>query len=162
MAANATITVHPRSPDQAWDAGSCCTQYVNGQRRDETVFAKELVADVEARGCVDAKRVYTAGFSNGGMLSQVLPFQMPGGFAAAARLASTLTIPADECHPSRPVPIYMINGTADPLVGYSSPSFAGGLPVTESFSTWADRDACTGAPATPLQQGKATCQTYGQ
>jgi polyhydroxybutyrate depolymerase len=162
MAAHSVISVHPRSPDQAWDVGTCCTNYVLGRRRDETVFVKELLKDVESKVCVDTHRVYTAGFSNGGMLSQMLACKMADVFAAAAPMASTLTIPPGECNPSRPIPIYMINGTADPLVGYSATSLSGGLPVQQSFTTWAARDGCSGAAQTTLQAGKATCQTYSQ
>jgi polyhydroxybutyrate depolymerase len=162
MASYGMITVHPRSPDQSWDVGTCCTSIVLGRRRDETVFAKELLADVQSKLCVDTHRVYTAGFSNGGMISQMLACKMADVFAAAAPIGSTLTIPPNECTPSRPVPIYMINGTADPLVGYSASGLSGGLAVPDSFKTWADRDGCTGAPTTTLKQGKATCQTYTQ
>jgi len=162
MASYGTISVHPRSPDQSWDVGTCCTNIVLGQRRDETVFVKELLADVQSKVCVDTHRIYTAGFSNGGMLSQMLACKMSDVFAAAAPMGSTLTIPPSECNPTRPIPIYMINGTADPLVGYSMTGLSGGLAVPDSFKTWADRDGCTGSPETTLQQGKATCQTYSQ
>lgn len=162
MAAHGTISVHPRSPDESWDVGTCCTSIVAGRPRDETVFAKELLADVQSRVCVDSHRIYTSGFSNGGMISQMLACKMSDVFAAAAPMGSTLTIPASECQPSRPIPVYMINGTADPLVGYSATGLSGGLAVTDGFATWADRDGCTGSPQTTLQQGKATCQTYGQ
>jgi polyhydroxybutyrate depolymerase len=162
MASNGTISVHPRSPDQSWDVGTCCTGIVLGKRRDETVFVRELLADVESKVCVDTRRVYTSGFSNGGMISQMLACKMADVFAAAAPMGSTLTIPPGECHPSRPVPIYMINGTADPLVGYSAVSLSGGLTVEDSFATWAERNGCTGSPQSTLQQGKATCRTYSE
>ena len=157
-----TITVFPRSPDMSWDAGSCCTTIVNGKRRDETVFAKELIKDFESKVCVDTHRVYTSGFSNGGMLSQMLACKMADVFAAAAPMGSTLTIPADQCTPSRPIPIFMINGTADPLVGYTATAFAGGIPVPQAFQKWSALDMCTGMPMTTLQKGKATCSTYSQ
>jgi polyhydroxybutyrate depolymerase len=156
------ITVFPRSPDMSWDAGSCCTTIVNGKRRDETVFAKELIKDFEAKVCVDTKRVYTSGFSNGGMISQVLACKMADVFAAAAPMGSTLTIPVAECLPSRPIPILMINGTADPLVGYTATAFAGGIPVPQAFKNWSTLDMCIGSPMTTLMMGKATCNTYAQ
>jgi len=159
-AAAGVVTVHPRSPDASWDAGSCCTTVVLGRRRDETVFARELLAELDRKLCVDPKRIYTSGFSNGGMISQLLACKMSEVFAAAAPLGSNLTIPPAECQPSRPVPMLMINGTVDPLVGYSTPSLSGGLSVTESFRTWAEKDRCAGSPVTTFQQGKVTCSTY--
>jgi polyhydroxybutyrate depolymerase len=156
------ITVFPISPDKSWDAGSCCTSSVGGMRRDETVFAKELVKDFESKVCVDTKRVYTSGFSNGGMITQVFACKMADVFAAAAAMGSTLTIPADQCTPSRPIPIFMINGTADPLVGYNAAGLAGGISVPQDVQKWASLDMCTGMPMQTLMKGAATCNTYTQ
>jgi polyhydroxybutyrate depolymerase len=112
--------------------------------------------------CVDTHRIYTSGFSNGGMISQLLACKMADVFAAAAPMGSTMTIPADQCQPSRPIPILMINGTSDPLVGYTSTSFAGGIPVPQAFAKWAALDMCTGMPSNTLTMGKASCSTYAQ
>ena len=160
--AHGTITVYPRSPDKSWDAGSCCTATAGGKRRDETVFAKELVKDFESKICVDTKRVYTSGFSNGGMISQMLACKMSDVFAAAAPMGSTLTIAKTDCQPTRPIPIYMINGTADPLVGYNAPGFAGGISVPDDFKNWAALNKCTDTPQVTLIKGMVTCSTYKQ
>jgi len=155
------IVVYPKSPDASWDAGGCCTQLVGGKRRDETVFAKELIAQVKSKVCVDSKRIYTTGFSNGGMLSQMLACKMADVFAAAAPLSSALTIAKAQCTPGRSIPIYMINGTADPLVSYASASATiGSISVTDTFAFWAMADTCTGSPTTTLQKGAVTCQSY--
>jgi polyhydroxybutyrate depolymerase len=154
------LLVFPRSPDKSWDVGSCCTSTVGGQSRDEEVFARELVKDITSKACVDSKRIYTSGFSNGGMISQMLACKMTDVIAAAAPMGSTLTIPKSECTPSRPIPIFMVAGTADPLVGYSTPGFAGGIVVPEDVQFWVDQNKCTGSPETFLQMGKATCTKY--
>lgn len=156
---NGVLMVHPVSPDQAWDVGSCCTA-VWGMKRDETVFVRELLAEVSSKVCVDEKRIYTSGFSNGGMISQLLACKMADVFAAAAPMGSTLTIDPATCHPSRAIPIWMINGTADPLVGYESPSLSGGLAVPDDIALWADRNKCKGSPRITLQKGAVTCRTY--
>jgi polyhydroxybutyrate depolymerase len=159
--AHGTITVHPRSPDASWDVGECCSNLVLfAARRDEEIFARELLADVQSKVCVDDKHVYTSGFSNGGMISQMLACKMSDVFAAAAPMGSTLTIPPSDCQPTRPIPIMMINGTADPLVGYDAPSLSGGIAATDAFELWADRNLCTGAPVVTLQRGAATCESY--
>jgi polyhydroxybutyrate depolymerase len=159
-AAAKALLVFPRSPDKSWDVGSCCTTTVGGTRRDEEVFARELIKDVIAKACVDEKRIYTNGFSNGGMISQLLACKMADVFAASAPLGSTLTSPAAECKPSRPIPIFMLNGTADPLVGYNSPASSGGLTVPEDVKFWAEKNGCTGAAETFLTKGKVTCTRY--
>ncbi|MFM2418672.1 MAG: hypothetical protein RL385_3395 [Pseudomonadota bacterium] len=159
-AAAKAIVVFPRSPDKSWDVGECCTTVVGGTRRDEEVFARELIKDVVAKACVDERRIYTNGFSNGGMISQMLACKMPDVFAAAAPLGSTLTSPKAECKPTRPVPIFMLNGTADPLVGYNSPGTSGGISVPEDVKFWATTNGCTGEPETFLSKGKVKCTRY--
>jgi polyhydroxybutyrate depolymerase len=159
-AAAKAIVVFPRSPDKSWDVGECCTTVVGGTRRDEEVFARELVKDVVSKACVDERRIYTNGFSNGGMISQMLACKMPDVFAASAPLGSTLTSPKAECKPSRPVPIFMLNGTADPLVGYDSPGTSGGISVPEDVKFWATTNGCTGEPETFLTKGKVKCTRY--
>jgi polyhydroxybutyrate depolymerase len=162
--ASGSLMVYPISPDKSWDAGSCCTSFALGQRRDETVFARELVADVKTKACVDDKRVVTTGFSNGGMVSQLLACTAADLFGAAAVMGSNLTMTnaATDCKPSRPIPIFMINGTADPLVGYDKPALAGGLSVPASFEHWAAADSCTDEPTVTFQQGAVTCKTHSQ
>jgi polyhydroxybutyrate depolymerase len=156
------IVVYPRSPDKSWDTGSCCLATSGGKARDEEVFARELVKDVVSKACVDGKRIYTNGFSNGGMMSQLLACRMGDVFAAVAPMGSTLTIDEATCKPSRPIPMFLINGTADPLVGYDSPSFAGGLTVPADIKFWAEKNKCTGEPEMFLQMGKVTCKRYTQ
>jgi polyhydroxybutyrate depolymerase len=155
------IMIYPKSPDQSWDVGSCCTNTkLLATRRDELVFAKELIADIKTKVCVDEKRIYTAGFSNGGMMSQMLACKAADIFAAAFPMGSTLTIPQDQCKPSRPIPIMLINGTKDPLVGYDSAGLAGGLSVPADYKLWQTKNGCTGEPETTFQKGKTTCTTY--
>lgn len=157
------IMVYPKSPDASWDAGGCCTQISGGKRRDETVFAKELIAQVESKVCVDKKRLYTTGFSNGGMLSHMFACKMADVFAASAPSSGALTIPEAQCTPSRPIPIYMINGTADPLVPYSTASgIIGSISVTDTFANWGKLNGCTGTPVQTLMKGEVTCNTYQQ
>jgi polyhydroxybutyrate depolymerase len=156
------IAVFPRSPDKSWDVGSCCTSTVGGVSRDESVFVRELVADVISKACVDEHRIYTNGFSNGGMISQMIACKASDLFAAAAPMGSTLTIPESDCKPTRPIPIFMVNGTEDPLVGYTAPGFAGGISVTDDYQFWATQNKCTGTPEMFMMMGKATCKRWTQ
>jgi polyhydroxybutyrate depolymerase len=157
------VMVYPSSSDLSWNAGGCCTQETGAPRRDETVFAKELIAAVQSKVCADPKRIYTMGFSNGGMLTQLLACKMSDVFAAAAPSASALTIPTSQCMPSRSIPMYMINGTADPLVSYSTGSLTiGSISVTDTFAFWSTADQCSGMPVNTLTKGAVSCSTYKQ
>jgi polyhydroxybutyrate depolymerase len=103
--------------------------------------------------CVDEKRIY---------ISQMLACKMPDVFAASAPMGSTLTISRTDCKPSRPIPIFLMSGTADPLVGYDAPSLAGGISVPADVQFWADTNKCTGMPENFLMKGMASCQKYTQ
>jgi polyhydroxybutyrate depolymerase len=154
------VMVYPQSPDKSWDVGTCCTEIEGGKRRDEVVFVRELLADVQLKLCIDSKRIYASGFSNGAMLSHMLACRMSDVFAAVVPMSGTLTIPEADCKPTRPIPILMINGTEDPLVGYNASSLSGGLPVRDAFAFWAHENQCTGAPEPSFIHGDASCQTY--
>ena len=96
------------------------------------------------------------------MISQLLACKMPDVFAAVAPMGSTLTIDSSMCTPSRPIPIFLINGTADPLVGYDVVGSSGGLTALADVKFWADKNQCTGTPEKLLMKGKATCSHYTQ
>jgi polyhydroxybutyrate depolymerase len=87
---------------------------------DDVAFIGKLVEKLVADGSVDAKRVYITGISNGGAMTMTLVCKRADLFAAAASVIMNLTEQsANLCRPSRPVPMLMMNGTADPLIPYN-------------------------------------------
>ncbi len=100
-------------------------------------------------GTADAKRVYVAGISNGGAMAMTLVCARADLFAAGASVIMNLTDEAAvTCHPSRPLPMLLINGTADPLVPYeggrgSSYYAADGFWSTEeTLAFWRKLNGC--------------------
>lgn len=86
---------------------------------DDVAFIAKLVEKQVANGTADPKRVYVAGISNGGAMAMTLACARADLFAAAASVIMNLTDEAAvTCHPSRPLPMLLMNGTADPLVPY--------------------------------------------
>ena len=59
-----------------------------GGVRDDVGFLKFLVADLVRRGVSDPKRIYLAGFSNGGFMTLRMICTNSGLFAAVGLLAS--------------------------------------------------------------------------
>lgn len=89
---------------------------------DDVAFVVKLIEKFVADGTIDPKRVYITGLSNGGAMAMTLACARADLFAAAASVIMNLTdASAKACHPSRPVPMLVMNGTADPLI-----PFAGG------------------------------------
>jgi polyhydroxybutyrate depolymerase len=149
------IVVYPNglgSPT-SWNAGPCCSY--DDQTRDDIGFLSDLIDYLGERLCIDQGRVYSTGFSNGGMMSYRLACQMADRIAAIASVAGSMVLPPDECHPARPVPLMHTHGTADPIVpfdGGSGPTWltpAGETPqvfpsVAEEVALFATLNGCSG------------------
>lgn len=83
---------------------------------DDVGFIARLLDWALVRYDIDPERVYATGGSNGGMMSFRLARELDDRIAAvAAFIANEPT--GDECTlPSRPVPVFIANGTEDPLM----------------------------------------------
>jgi polyhydroxybutyrate depolymerase len=116
---------------------------------DDVGFITKLIETYVANGSADPKRIYVTGLSNGGAMTMALVCTHADLFAAAASVIMNLTDEsADACHPQRPVPMLMMNGTADPLIPYaggrgSSRFAADGFWSTErTLNFWRHADGC--------------------
>jgi polyhydroxybutyrate depolymerase len=135
---------------------------------DDVAFIAKLVDKLVADGTADARRVYVAGVSNGGAMAMTLACARADLFAAGASVIMNLTDEAAvTCHPSRPLPMLIMNGTADPLVPYeggrgSSYYAADGFWSTdETLAFWRKLNGCeTGdAGMTDLPDGAPADQS---
>jgi polyhydroxybutyrate depolymerase len=162
------ILVYPNSPDKSWAAGTCCTNFDGGMPdRDDVGFARALVAEISSKACVDSKRVYSTGMSNGGFMSHRLACEAADVFAAVVPVASLVGVA--NCQPSRPISIMHHHGTGDLTVPYdaydagdASPLSAEGVGVVETMKRWGTRNGCTKGPDTTFQMGSVTCQTWSE
>ena len=116
---------------------------------DDVAFIAKLIDKFIADGVTDAGHVYVTGISNGGAMTMTLACKRADLFAAAASVIMNLTDDsAQACHPSRPVPMLMMNGTADPMIPYegghgSSRFAAGGFWSTEqTLAFWRRINGC--------------------
>jgi polyhydroxybutyrate depolymerase len=145
---------NPTTNFQSWNAGVCCA--FDDPDRDDLGFVDAVLADIATKICVDSKRIFATGMSNGGYLSHLLGCQRADRFAAIAPVAGVLGIASAECQPARPMPVIHFHGTEDQLAPYD-----GGLwiSVPQTLSDWATRNACTGTPTETFKNGAAHCQT---
>jgi polyhydroxybutyrate depolymerase len=121
---------------------------------DDVAFLVALVRQYIDAGVADPRRVYVAGVSNGGAMALTLACERADTFAAVASVAMEFTpAMAAACAPGRPVPVLLVNGTADPLV-----PFAGGrahgrrrnalyLSTAQTAAFWRRRNGCADADA---------------
>jgi polyhydroxybutyrate depolymerase len=83
------------------------------ETRDAAVVSALLDA-VEVERCVDRRRVYATGFSNGGFFSSLLACRLADRLAAVAPVAGARSL--DDCRPAAPIPIMFFHGRRDPVV----------------------------------------------
>lgn len=86
---------------------------------DDVAFIAQLVEKYVDDGTADPKHIYVTGISNGGAMTMTMACKRADLFAGAASVIFNFTDEfAQACQPSRPVPMLMMNGTADPLIPY--------------------------------------------
>lgn len=142
------ITVHPQGVDKSWNAGKCC----NNNTQDDVGFFRALVSTLSTELCLDKKRIYVTGLSNGGFMSYRLACEASDLVAAAAPVAGAIM--TSSCQPSRAVPILHSHGTADTLVSYDS-----GKAAAEKF---AQLNGCQSPAQVVLTDGKWKCEQMAQ
>lgn len=141
---------------RSWNAGSCCAE---GQyaATDDVGFVTRVLSTVEDRFCIDNKRVYSTGFSNGGFLSHRLACEMSDRFAAIGPVAGVNGM--SPCNPTRPVPVMHFHGSKDNVVPYNG-NTTGFISVRTSMNDWAQRNGCGSTPAVLSTRGDVTCESY--
>jgi polyhydroxybutyrate depolymerase len=152
------IVVYPSGVSVCWNAGTCCGTCVAGDAPD-VEFLGMMLDKIEQDLCIDPKRVYATGFSNGGMMSHRLACEVADRFAAIAPVSGTVAV--DPCNPTRPVAVMHTHGSDDFVVPWDGGGFGGAASVPDTISGWVMRDRCTDAmPTTVYQNAGATCTEY--
>lgn len=154
-----------------WNAGTCCGA-AGRENIDDVGFIDALITDVGKHLAVDKRRVYVAGFSDGGRMAHRLGCKLSPAIAAIAVVSGSLK--DDSCAPAKPVPLLAIHGTSDDQVAYDEPASTppsapqAGIAATlpQSIQFWVAKDACTGAkqerPTTHVVRTSFTTCTGGE
>jgi polyhydroxybutyrate depolymerase len=130
---------------------------------DELGYFAALLNQIQRQLCVDERRVYVTGFSNGGGMTDMLACFMSARVAAVAPVSGNYYVESKGtgCHPGRPVPLLEMHGTGDPIVPYDGIGRveSGGwplLPIPQFLAGWAARDRCGNGPTTFLDSPQVT------
>lgn len=148
------IVVYPEGIGASWNAGACCGD-AQSQDVDDVGFAIALVEHMKTRACIDPKRVYASGFSNGGRMSYRLGCEAAHVFAAIAPVAGTKSFPdlnnTPGCEPSRPLSLIDFMGSADSRIAAQPGQIA----------EWVAFNGCTDAtPTESYRNGEHYCMAY--
>jgi len=137
-------TADPRG-NRFWNATDACCNLA-GADVDDVAYLSALVAEVQRRYRVDPKRIFFVGHSNGGFMSYRMACERPDLIAAIASLAGATFAEAGVCHPSEPVSVLQVHGTADNVIPYDGGAIRDNAfpSAATSVGTWAGYDGCTG------------------
>lgn len=149
---------------RTWNGGGCCG-YAAEENIDDVGFLMALLDDVTDDLCIDERRVYSTGMSNGAIMSYRLACEQADRIAAIAPVAATQF--AENCQPARPVPLLHVHGTEDQNAPYDGGEGCGfaGVPfpsVTESLDEWGEHNQCAGQDDELLSLGDGQCDLLGQ
>ncbi|MGW2053359.1 alpha/beta hydrolase family esterase [Streptomyces sp. NPDC001840] len=123
---------------QAWQGAPYAAAGV-----DDVRFTEDLLDRIEATLCVDERRVYATGKSNGaGFVSTLLACRAADRIAAIAPVAAALYPTGEECRPSRPVPLIDFHGTGDVTIPYAGDADRGLPAIRDWVAGWAARNGC--------------------
>ena len=133
-----------------WNAGRCCGSPARGNV-DDIAFFRATIDDIARHVPVDRRRVYVAGFSDGGRMAYRVACDAASMVAAIGVVAGSVV--DDTCVPSRPVPLIVFHGTADGEVPYGDPPEANAptplvaAAAPPSVRFWATTNKCQLATA---------------
>ncbi len=144
------VVAYPQGIANSWNGGpagcpilKCCCEPAQDQNIDDQAFIRAVVTKTAQDGCIDLKRVYATGLSNGGIMSQWLACSAADMFAAVAPVSGPNMI---DCTPSRPISVVLYRGLVDPGVLNSSPTGHVWPSAMADFNKWRTLDQCTDAP----------------
>jgi polyhydroxybutyrate depolymerase len=136
-----------------WNAGTCCGA-AGRENIDDVAFIKAVIAEVSASLPMDKRRVYVAGFSDGGRMAYRLACELSSQIAAIGVVSGSLR--EEECAPSNPVAVIAIHGTDDQIVPYdedpdtspAAPMIGAAANMPPSLQFWVSEDGCTSGGTT--------------
>lgn len=146
-----------------WNGGDCCGAAMR-QKIDDVEFIEALIDKLTEMGCIDPRRVYATGISNGAIFTYRLGCDLSDKIAAIAPIAGALMM--DRCTPGRPVPAIIFHGSKDKHVkvegGRNLMSGANRAfpPLAETRDRWIQINGCSEESERIYQKGDSTCWSY--
>jgi polyhydroxybutyrate depolymerase len=149
------VAVYPEGIGRQWNDGR---QWRVGplQRQpstaDDVAFLRALIGALVGEKIADPHRIYVTGPSNGGMMTFRLLCEAADLLAAVAAIGANMPVDlVGACKPRRPVPVLVMNGTADPWVPYGGGGIAPGgkgqvLSTSDTVGLFRRFNGCSGNP----------------
>ena len=147
-----------------WNGSECCGLAME-EKSPDLEFMSALIDELVGMNCVDPKRVYATGISNGGMFANHLACDLSDKIAAFASISGAMM--DSSCTPKRPVSALIYHGTGDKFVPYKGGGDFKGAGATHAFpsvdeyvQTWRKINRCTEEHRTLYKNGEVSCEVY--
>lgn len=120
----AFLVVYPYGVDGQWNDGRGRTfrRAKDNANVDDVGFISAILDELIRSGKADAHRIYVVGLSNGGMMTYRLGIELGDRLSAIAAIIANLPANLAGQKPVRPLPVLIMNGTADPMMPWDGGS----------------------------------------
>ncbi|MCU0511814.1 MAG: prolyl oligopeptidase family serine peptidase [Anaerolineae bacterium] len=143
------LLAYPDGLGRQWNYGRGWAAYPP-LPQDDDAFITALLDELAQRYPVDPARVYLAGLSNGGFMTQRLACTRRSRFAAFAVVAATAPLGLTAaCQGAAPAPMLFIHGTADTIVPWAGQTITwqgrqvySTAPMSHTLAFWGDHLGC--------------------
>jgi polyhydroxybutyrate depolymerase len=147
------LYVHPdgtkdSSGNQFWNATDACCNF-NGATVDDSTYLFDLIEEIGSHYAVDSKRIFVAGYGNGGFMAYRLACDHGIQIAAIADLGGAMWSDSTKCGLQAPTAALEIHGTGDGTYAYDGGTTSlGAYPSAPgTASEWFAVDRCKDASA---------------
>jgi polyhydroxybutyrate depolymerase len=155
---------------KTFNGGACCG-YAATNNIDDVAYASAVIDDIESRDSVNAAKVYSTGFSNGGIMSHRLACAIAdriSGIAAVSGASGQYDQNLTQyytCNPARPIPVLHIHATNDrnyPYAGGTGDGLSATAyyPVEATIADWRARNNVTAQATAEAVTATTTCYKY--
>lgn len=148
------IVAYPSAAGPVWNFRASSSQ------PDDVAFIGALVTRIESRACVDPRRIYATGVSNGAGMAALLGCRLRLLRAIAPVEGDYSNQPT--CRPSHPLPMLEIHGTADRIAPYFGPGnheTSNGLPPF--VNAWVRIDRCSSTASSRAYASRTILYRFG-
>jgi len=161
---NGFIVVYPMGTRFPLRWGTITPSGDSTQAERDVTFISDLIDKLSAEYSIDPSRIYANGLSNGGGMSFVLACKLSDRIAAIGAVAGAYSMPWSACNPSRPVPVIVFHGDADPIVPYkggtASPQKFTFPDIADWVAHWARFNRCASQPVDLPANGEVSGVHY--
>ena len=150
------LLVYPNGYQHYWnECRKAATSTANIENINENAFFDSMIKYFKSRYQINDQKVFAAGTSGGGQMAYKLALTMPGKFKAITAVIANLpdTNNMDCIEVKRPIPVMIVNGTADPTNPYNGGMMVSGnvtfgnvRSTDRTFKYWATLAGYNGEP----------------